>query len=223
MVPKPPACSETSWYQWNSHNLVCGTGKHKQYLKEINRIWKTYKLVAIIPKILENQTFFLLYSKVSSHTTWAITLPYHSNSYTLVLPTKKMLGVLERNRMWKNTYVAIKPAILGIRIFFLLYSKIQNHQAWSATPEYHSNSHNLLSRSGKNWLNLTKIIRIWKIYNIKNSRNSSYILLHLNMSKYPTQSEAHWSQSNITKLGSKTEKRLKSMKIIKLLRLASKD
>ena len=39
-TPNSLVWSSTSQYHSNSHILVCGTGKHKISLKEINRIWK---------------------------------------------------------------------------------------------------------------------------------------------------------------------------------------
>ena len=119
--------------------------------KKVNRIWKNDQNVRITPPILGNGIFILLYSKVLNHPSWSDTPWYHSNNHNLVSATEKHYTSLkEIIRIGKNYQnIRITRQIFGNGTFILLYSKVQNHPTWSDTPQYLSNSHNLVSATGK--------------------------------------------------------------------------
>ena len=73
-VSKHTTESFTPQYQSNYRNLVSGTAKRLDVLKNYQNIRKT-------PPVLENGTFIQLYSEVPNHPDWANTSEYHWNNH----------------------------------------------------------------------------------------------------------------------------------------------
>ena len=135
-VPKQPRQNDTPQYQSNCNSLVSATGKHKKFLKEINRIWNNYQNIRITPPILGNKTFILLYSKATNHITQSDILQYHSNSHTFFSETRKhWKSFKETNKIWKKTSnFRMTPQYWETE--HLLYSKVPNYPAQIKTTVF---------------------------------------------------------------------------------------
>ena len=81
-VSKHTTESFTPQYQSNYRNLVSGTAKKLDVLKNYQNIRKT-------PPVLENGTFIQLYSEVPNHPDWANTSEYHWNNHNFVFGNSK--------------------------------------------------------------------------------------------------------------------------------------
>ena len=122
-----------------------------------------------------NRTFILLHPKVPTPPTPGATcLNTHQTATFQPLKLgniKKLWKKLLELETWRN-YQNIRTThpILANGTFILLYSKVRHpptHQhphthTHIHTPRYHSNSHNLVSGTGKYQRSLKEIHRIWK-------------------------------------------------------------
>ena len=131
-------------------------------MKDINKIWKNYQNIRIIPRILGNG-IFILYSKGPNFLVRSATPWYHSNSHSsfgfgliwinlnLLSGSGKHWRALKGiNRTWKvYQNIGTTPAVMRNGTVILLYSRAPKHPASSDAPQYKSQSQNFVSGTGK--------------------------------------------------------------------------
>ena len=114
--------SKTSKDSTHSDNALTSLKKHQigfynrnaLTLKKMQWIWKNYLInLRIIPAILTNKTFILLYSKVPTHFAQSDTPQYKSKSHNLVSKTVKHWKLLRKiTRIWNYQNIRKTLAII---------------------------------------------------------------------------------------------------------------
>lgn len=124
----------------------------KSLSKNLKRIEKNAKVIGDIIGISETGLHFTKSQRAKTrYLEWDTSLLDRSHK---IIPCnwKVWTCLIKIKKTWKKLLTEKRKTlpILGNVTFILLYSKVPNHPVRSDTPQYHSNSHNLVSATEKN-------------------------------------------------------------------------